>query len=312
MDKEVLEELILNINFRTGIRSDILEKDYYVCLILKDLAIKQSELQAYFKGGTALYKILNHMNRFSEDIDLTVTVDSNTSNNSNKQRLKKAALGYNITGLELIKNETIDRKGSITSFYKYDSLFGLNELFKSGKIQIEATSFTISEPIDTYIIEPLIFKYATEEEQEVLKNVYKISEFSIEIIRLERIFVDKIFAAEFYYERGMYQDTCKHIYDIAVLMKHENIIQLLNTPTELQKLILLKRKEETFRKGGISANKLVKDFSYLQLNFNDAFLDCYQEMQRIYVLDEESKMDFEIVKQTLTELLGFFINISNI
>ena len=65
--------------------------------------------------------------------------------------------------------------------------------------------------------------------------------------------------------------------------------------------------------------KLLKDyidgmpfFSYLQLNFNDAFLDCYQEMQRIYVLDEESKMDFEMVKQILTELLGFFKNISNI
>lgn len=34
LNKEILEELILNINNRTGIRTDILEKDYYVCLIL--------------------------------------------------------------------------------------------------------------------------------------------------------------------------------------------------------------------------------------------------------------------------------------
>lgn len=100
------------------------------------------------------------MNRFSEDIDLTVRVNENESNNSNKMRLKKSALGYEIDGLELIKDETIDKKGSITSFYSYNSLFSFNELFKSGKIQIESTSFTVSEPVATYKIEPLIFKYA--------------------------------------------------------------------------------------------------------------------------------------------------------
>ena len=41
MDKEVLEELILNISNITGIRNDILEKDYYVCLVLKELATRQ-------------------------------------------------------------------------------------------------------------------------------------------------------------------------------------------------------------------------------------------------------------------------------
>ena len=30
LDKKSLEELILNINNRTGIRNEILEKDYYV------------------------------------------------------------------------------------------------------------------------------------------------------------------------------------------------------------------------------------------------------------------------------------------
>ena len=57
LSKELLEELILNINNRTGIRNDILEKDYYVCLVLKDLSSKQEKLQAYFKGGTAVYKV---------------------------------------------------------------------------------------------------------------------------------------------------------------------------------------------------------------------------------------------------------------
>ena len=165
LNRDLLEELILNINNRTGIRNDILEKDYYVCLVLKDLANNQDKLQAYFKGGTAVYKILDHMNRFSEDIDLTVKVNENETNNSNKTRLKKSALSYKIPGLDLIKEETIDKKGSITSFYKYNSLFNLNELFKIEKNQIEATSFTVAEPTTTYLIEPLIYKYANSVEK---------------------------------------------------------------------------------------------------------------------------------------------------
>lgn len=309
MTKEILEELILNINNRTGIRNDILEKDYYVCLVLKDLASKQIDLQAYFKGGTAVYKILNHMNRFSEDIDLTVRVNDNESNNSNRIRLKKSALGYNIDGLELINNETIDKKGSITSLYKYDSLFSLNELFKSERIQIEATSFTISEPVCTYIIEPLIYKYATDEEKSILKEIYNISEFEIKIIKLERIFIDKIFAAEFYYEREMYEDVSKHLYDISIMIRNADIKKLLNNKSELNKLIGYKRKEEQSRLGGIPDSKNIMNFSYMKLNFNDNLISAFNRMQRIYVLDDESIITIDEVKDTIKVLLEVFRNL---
>lgn len=306
MSKEILEEIILNINNRTGIRSDILEKDYYVCLVLKDLATMQKDLKAYFKGGTAVYKILDHMNRFSEDIDLTVEVNDNESNNSNKTRLKKSALGYNIDGLELMKDETIDKKGNITSFYKYDSLFSLNELFKSERIQIESTSFTISEPTSKYIIKPLIYKYATDEEKSILKEKYNISEFEIEIIKLERIFIDKIFAAEFYYQRKMYEDVSKHLYDISIMMKNDDIKKLLNNNSELNKLISYKRKEEKLRLGGIPESKKITDFDYMKLNFNDDLVNAFNKMQRIYVLDDDSKITIDEVKTVIKELLEVF------
>ena len=306
MNKEILEELILNINSRTGIRNDILEKDYYVCLVLKELAYKQKELQAYFKGGTAVYKILDHMNRFSEDIDLTVKVNENESNNSNKTRLKKSALGYDIDGLLLVGDETIDKKGSITSFYKYDSLFSLNDLFKSERIQIEATSFTVSEPVSIYIIEPLVYKYATEEEKVILKEKYNISEFEIEIIKLERIFIDKIFAAEFYYERGMYEDVSKHLYDISIMIKNDDIKELLKNKSELNKLIGYKKKEEKSRIGGIPEDKDIINFDYMKLKFSEDLVNAFNKMQRIYVMDNESVITIDVVKETIKILLDVF------
>lgn len=306
LSREILEELILNINSRTGIRNDILEKDYYVCLVLKELASKQKKLQAYFKGGTAVYKILDHMNRFSEDIDLTVKVNENESNNSNKTRLKKSSLGYDIDGLELMSEETVDKKGSITSFYKYESLFSLNELFKSERIQIEATSFTVSEPVSTYIIEPLVYKYATDEEKSILKEKYNISEFEIEIIKLERIFIDKIFAVEFYYERKMYEDVSKHLYDISVMIRNDDIKQLLKNKSELNKLIGYKRKEEKSRLGGISESKKIIDFDYMKIELDDNLINAFNKMQRIYVLDDESIITFDEVKDTIKILLEVF------
>lgn len=306
LNKELLEELILNINNRTGIRNDILEKDYYVCLVLKDLSKKQDKLQAYFKGGTAIYKILDHMNRFSEDIDLTVKVNDNETNNSNKMRLKNSALGYKIQGLELDKEKTIDKKGSITSFYKYDSLFSMNELFKSEKIQIESTSFTVSEPISTYTIEPLIYKYALDNEKKILKEKYDISEFNIEIIKLERIFVDKIFAVEFYFERNMYEDVSKHLYDITIMIRNNDIKRILKNKQELNKLISYKRKEEESRLGGIESNKEIKDFDYMKLKFNDELINAFNKMQNIYVLDNESMLTIDEVKNAIRILFEIF------
>lgn len=92
LKEEDFKKFIGDMSKKINIDADIIEKDYYVCAVLKELAENQDYLKAYFKGGTAVYKILDTMNRFSEDIDLTVEVVKEDSNNSNKTRLKKSAL----------------------------------------------------------------------------------------------------------------------------------------------------------------------------------------------------------------------------
>lgn len=48
-DKGAFEFMLNTISNRTGIRSDIVEKDYYVILMLKELSEKQADIPAYFK-----------------------------------------------------------------------------------------------------------------------------------------------------------------------------------------------------------------------------------------------------------------------
>jgi predicted nucleotidyltransferase component of viral defense system len=93
LDKNSFWSILQIANNTTGIRTDVLEKDYYVTLFLKELADMQDTLPAYFKGGTALYKALHSIRRFSEDIDLTVCIDGCT-NSQAKKRLERAANGY--------------------------------------------------------------------------------------------------------------------------------------------------------------------------------------------------------------------------
>lgn len=304
LNKELFRDIIDTLNTRTGIAIDIIEKDYYVCILLKELSKKQNELKAYFKGGTAIYKILNTMNRFSEDIDLTVKVLPEESNTRNKKRLKQSALGYNIEGLELIKEECIDNKGSITGMYRYNSVYSDSEipLQRAGKIQVEATSFTVSEPTEKYYIESLIYKLANNSEKKILEEQFDVSKIEIEIIKLERMFIDKIFAAEFYYIRDMYMDTAKHIYDISILFYNEKIQNLLNNDEELNKLIKYKRQEEKARIGGIDENTQIKNFNYLKLNFSYSLIKEFENMQNKYVLNDKYKVSIDEVKYILKQL----------
>ena len=241
LNKELFRETIDTLNTKTGVAIDIIEKDYYVCVVLEELSKKQDYLNAYFKGGTAVYKILENMNRFSEDIDLTVKVLSEESNTRNKKRLKESALGYKIDGLELIKEECIDNKGSVTGMYKYTSVYADSEipLQRAGKIQVESTSFTVSEPTEKYCIEPLIYKLANDKEKKILEDQFDITKIEIEIIKLERMFIDKIFAAEFYYIRNMYMDVSKHLYDISILFNNDKIQKLLENKEELSENVCI-------------------------------------------------------------------------
>ena len=289
---------------RANVDVDIIEKDYYVCAVLKELSKRQDYLKAYFKGGTAVYKILENMNRFSEDIDLTVKVVPEESNTRNKKRLKESALGYKIDGLDLIKEECIDNKGSVTGMYKYTSVYAESEipLQRAGKIQVESTSFTVSEPTEKYVVEPLIYKLASDDEKKILEEKFDVSKIELEIIKLERMFIDKIFAVEFYYIRNMYMDVSKHLYDISILFNNDKIQNLLENKEELAKLIEYKRQEEKVRIGGIDENTEIKDFNYFKLEFNDVLIKEFENMQYKYVLNDKYKISIEEVKSILKQI----------
>ncbi len=59
LNQDEFKNFVNKISERAELDEDIIEKDYFVCTVLKELSKKQEELKAYFKGGTAIYKILD-------------------------------------------------------------------------------------------------------------------------------------------------------------------------------------------------------------------------------------------------------------
>ena len=303
LDRAAFQLVAEDISKKYSVRRDVLEKDYYVTLLLKELSEKEHQAYAYFKGGTALYKALKSIRRFSEDIDLTVYIEDCPTPSQAKKRLENATLKFNC----LEKGETLENnRGSITCEYLYESMYALDKddaLQRFGRVKIEATSFTVSEPTDKIMIAPHLYELASDEQQRIMRETYDIKPFEIETISLERIFIDKVFAAQFYYERKEYSDVAKHVYDLTVLLDNEQIKTFLKDKSLFLQVIGYKRKEELSRKGGVSANMQIANFDYFKgLAGNKEFEIAFDEMQRIYVLNKQEKLSKETVISAISKL----------
>ena len=304
-DREAFGDLLSDVSRRTGIRSDIIEKDYYLTLLLWDLAEKQGTLPAYFKGGTALYKAIGRIKRFSEDIDLTVEIHD-CSKSQGKKRLETAANGYTTLLRTADKTRESNQRGSITSVFEYDpvtTIDAYDALQRFGYVKVEATSFTISEPVETLEISPLLYSEATQLQRQVLESSYEVRPFVIGTIKMERIFADKILAAEFYYQRRMLFDTAKHLYDLATMMEQDRIQTLLSAPEDLIKMLAYKRREEKERIGSDLAEKPFSEFQLFRAIDVDAELSAaFSKMQEIYVFSQRDILSLTQLSVSMSAL----------
>ena len=307
LDKDAFGVLIEDIHSRTGYRTDVLEKDYYVALILKELAEKQAAgLPAYFKGGTALYKALKTTNRFSEDIDLSVDARG-CSRTQNDKRLEAAAKKYSSLERDASMGKT--NRSEVISVYRYEPQTAYDAddaLQRFGLLKIEATSFTISEPVESLEVAPMIYDLAADEQKTILESQYGVSPFIVKTITLERIFIDKLFAAESYVRKSKDVhrafEAAKHIYDLAVLENHPKIVFLLSNHEQMKYLLDIRMAEEKMRLDGIPG-VCPNEFAFFdEASENSAVRSAYEIMQRQYVLRANDRIPFDTAYGSLERM----------
>lgn len=229
------------------------------------------------------------------------------SRTQNDKKLEKATKKY--VSLNRDVGQSITHRSEVIAVYSYDPITDYDKddaLQRFGRLKVEATSFTISDPVTNMEVAPMIYELATTEQKEILEDAYAVSPFQVKTITLERIFVDKLFAAEAYVRKAEVKarafEAAKHIYDLAVLEKIPEITTLIHNEKPLDKLLNIRLKEELERLDGVPG-LAPKDFIFFEeIKNNNLIINAYETMQKQYVLRECDRIPYEDAVKALVNV----------
>ena len=213
-NKEEFRNAVLFASDKNRLAPAVVEKDYYVTLILKGL--KEHLPFIVFKGGTSLSKCHKVISRFSEDID--VTIDTKLSQGQMgkvKDAIKEVAEELGLT----IPN--IDDTRSRRSYNKYLLVYNpvtekLNDDLQPMVI-LETSFAEVSFPTVILPVHSYIGDMMTTEAPEMVEP-YGLLPFEMKVQGIDRTMIDKVFAICDYYMKGDVRRHSRHIYDIFKLL----------------------------------------------------------------------------------------------
>lgn len=214
-NRELFEQVVLRTAAYLDIDAGIVEKDYYVTLMLKEISLNVPDL--VFKGGTSLSKCHKVINRFSEDIDLTVEYESKPSEGKRKELKKNIVAAIDSFELSLANpNEIKSRREYNKYIVDYPSLFIQPGL--KNHLQIETMIKIKAYPNCEMEAASLIYDYLTAEGFDDMINEYELAPFKLKVQSAERTFIDKVFALADYYLSDKVAEHSRHIYDLYKLL----------------------------------------------------------------------------------------------
>ncbi len=294
-NKELFCDAILLASQKLEVGEDIVEKDYYVTLILKKLsAIKYPVV---FKGGTSLSKAFQVIERFSEDIDITFT------EHLGEARRKK--LKYDILkpiadelGLVIRNFDSIESDKNLNHYdFYYESVVGdrvINSIPPYVKLETSLMSYafpTEERELGNYILDAL-----GKEEDELIAT-YDLGTFPMRVQSLNRTLIDKVFAVCDYYLQGKPHRNARHLYDIYKLTEY---VKVDSDFLELVKEVRAHR----ITMGSEIAPAAPMDVNIVELVQKICEEDFYKEDYREATLKLISEsLEYEVLKRHYKELV---------
>ena len=233
------KEIIETVARELGRSEQMVEKDTIQSMFLYELA--KSELPFVFKGGTSLSKAYNLIDRFSEDIDLSMNRRPTQS-----ERVKSKELIIDIAenlGLVLSNPEDIKSRYDYNKYvFKYESLFSVIPL----EIIIETSYYQSVYPVDKHVVGSFVGRFCLDRNI-ILPVPFEAAEVMMNVQSVERTFVDKVFAVCDYKIQNMQDRDSRHLYDICKLIREVELNE------ELDKLIDMVRDDRRQSKNNPSA-----------------------------------------------------------
>lgn len=214
------KEIIETIAAEERRTTQMVEKDTVQSMILFE--ISKSELPFVFKGGTSLSKAYGLIDRFSEDIVLSM---NRKPTESEKKKTKNSIVAIaGDLGFTLINPNDIQSRHNYNKYvFEYDSLFSELPL----ELIIETSFYQAVYPVETHPVYSFIGRFC-ENNNIVLPVPFDASVINMQVQSLERTFIDKVFAICDYRIQDMQSRDSRHLYDIAKLLPEIKINQKLD------------------------------------------------------------------------------------
>lgn len=233
-------EILNQVNSQTGLPTDAIEKDWWVTISLKAIFSSKFAHHLVFKGGTSLSKAYNLIERFSEDIDLSIDrailgFEGELSKTQIK-KLRKASgnfivgefkeeliarlekLGVNKENYNIIFNGDIDDTSDPHRIeLEYNSIVEPGEYIPQ-RVIIELGARALLEPNEPKTIQSIIGQIYPEQ-------VFTIQPFEVVVVVPTKTFLEKIMLLHEEFlkpiETIRHDRMSRHLYDIEKLMDHD-------------------------------------------------------------------------------------------
>ena len=227
-----------------------IEKDWWVTMVLKALSMTSIAHLLNFKGGTSLSKGFGLIDRFSEDIDLSIRREGDfaisSTSKSQRERLRKKSRSYiqdvlkskieqalnqlgvvdynvrNVTEVETkdgLKPIDSDKDPTVI-MVDYKSIIPNSSNYVSPWVKIEISCLSMAEPTEEVELQSYISQIFPEDDD---------CKVTFRTVLPTRTFLEKAFllCEEFQKEHPRSMRMSRHLYDLEKLMDTEFGIQAL-------------------------------------------------------------------------------------
>ncbi len=227
-NKNLFQEAVRATADYKGIAQIYIEKDYWVTVALKSIFTHPECGDAIFKGGTALSKCYNIVERFSEDIDLVVVRNTGESDNKMTNKIKAITKAVDLV-LPEVKVAGIshkrgrNRKTAHAYSKEFDGEFGQVR----DMVIVEASWLGSSEPNNEHSISSYIYEMMIETNQQSIAKEYEMEPFDVRVLDLSRTLCEKIMSlVRFSYDENpivSLRNKIRHCYDLHLMLLKDEV-----------------------------------------------------------------------------------------
>ncbi len=313
-------ELFTQIGVKTNLPPQAVEKDAWVCLMLRMLFTSKLANHLIFKGGTSLSKAFKLIQRFSEDIDLGINREylgfQGSLSKGEIRKLRRAChqfvsqklteilkgqlsnYGINSSSYEIIiENTKISDQDPETIKVNYQSLFNeVNYLPK--RVLIEVSARSLIEPNQEVGIKSLI-------DENYPQTDFMEKEFMVYATNPQKTFLEKLILLHEEFakpiEKIRHLRMSRHFYDIGQMLDSEFGENALKNK-ELFHCIVTHRKVLTPTKSTNYEMLTLQNLNVIPPSkLLASYRADYKEMQNSMIYGES--LDFEVLLEKIKHKL---------